>query len=78
MAQKKHSNGDRIACPYCGAKGTAAYSYDDLLVVHKTEWRELPGRNGGTIRAEVWVDGCSRFGKITAPPIQPVLDNEEF
>lgn len=77
MAQKKYSNGDKLVCPYCGRKGTAAFSHDDLMVVHHTEFRDIPTANDGTVRAEVLVDGCSKFGKMGTAALL-VLDNEEF
>ncbi len=78
MATKKSNNGDRIDCPYCGRKGVATYSHDDLAVVHLVEWRDLPGQNGGTIKASVLVDGCSRFGKMGELATPQKLDYEEF
>lgn len=82
-AAKKHNNGDQIACPYCGRKGTVALSHDDLSVVHLVEFRDIPTANGGTVRAAVLVDGCSRFGKMGVSVLhvvasQPAPEDEEF
>ncbi len=67
MASKKYSNGDKIACPYCGAKGAVSYSHDALIVVHRLEWRDVIAQGSGkTVKAEVLVDACSDMGKMGA------------
>lgn len=65
MADKKFSNNEKIACPFCGKHGTVMMSHNDMSVVHKREWRDvIVSVTGKTIKAEVLVDGCSNLGKM--------------
>ncbi len=71
MSKKKEgakaTMSDRITCPYCGRTGVVIRVYEDksVDVSHVTEERDVISQaTGKAIRCGVFVDGCSRHGKL--------------
>lgn len=58
---------DRVACPYCGKSGTVIRVFADgsIDVSHASEERDvISSATGKPIRCGVFLDGCSKYGKL--------------
>lgn len=81
MAKSKFEINDVVDCPYCGRRGTIVNRWGggdhpiSYHVIHKWAWVDLPGKMGGTIKAEVVLESCWKGVKRINPDF---IEEEPF